>query len=166
MWVFLKYNDNMEIERKWLIDKNNIPFNLNDYESFDINQAYISFSPTIRIRRIVNKNEYVLTIKSKSKDDISREEYEININEKEYEELIQKKEGIVISKTRYKVPFDSHILEIDIFHDDYEGLAYLEIEFDSIEEANAYTGPSWVIKEVTHDHMYSNSSLAKKKFIL
>lgn len=156
----------MEIERKWLIDKNNIPFNLNDYEHLDIKQAYISFSPIIRIRKIVNKNEFILTIKSKSKDDISREEYEINISEKEYKELLEKKEGLIISKTRYKIPIDSYILEIDIFHDDYEGLAYLEIEFDSIEEANAYSSPLWVIKEVSRDHMYSNSSLAKEKFIV
>lgn len=153
----------MEIERKWLIDKDNIPYNLNDYDHLDIEQAYISFSPTIRIRKISNKNEYILTIKSKSKDDISRQEYEINISEKEYEDLLKKKEGIIISKTRYMIPVDSYIYEIDLFNNEYEGLAYLEIEFNSIEEANEYKEPSWVLKDVTHEHGYSNSFLARKK---
>ena len=62
------FNIGMEIERKWLIDVNNIPYDLNSLDHDDIEQAYISFKPTIRIRKISNKGEYVLTIKSSSKD--------------------------------------------------------------------------------------------------
>ena len=156
----------MEIERKWLIDINNIPYNLNDYEHLDIEQAYISFEPTIRIRKITNKKEYILTIKSSSKDGgLSRQEYEINITESEYNNLLLKKEGIVLSKTRYRVN-DGHLLEIDLFHNEYDGLAYMEIEFNSVQEAKEYVAPSWVKKELTRDRRFSNASLANKTFKL
>ena len=147
----------MEIERKWLIDKNNIPYNLDEYDYYDIEQAYISFEPTIRIRKITNKNEYILTIKSKSIDNgLSRQEYEINISEEEYNNLLSKKQGIVLEKTRYKV----NMMEIDLFHGKYEGIAYMEIEFESVEEAKKYVAPDWVKRELTGDHNFTNATLA------
>ena len=151
----------MEIERKWLIDKEKIPYNLGDYEHLDIEQAYISFEPTIRIRKISNKNKFILTIKSASKDNgISRQEYEINISEEEYNNLLKKKEGIVLEKTRYRV-YDGYLLEIDFFHNEYDGLAYMEIEFETVEQATSYIAPNWVGRELTNDHKYSNAVLAK-----
>lgn len=153
----------MEIERKWLIDINNIPYNLNDYDHLVIEQAYISFNPTIRIRKISNLNEYILTIKSSSKDNgLSRLEYEINISKQEYDDLILKKEGIALNKTRYRVNDNNYLLEIDLFHNEYEGLAYMEIEFETVEQANSYVAPDWVIRELTYDHDFTNASLAKR----
>lgn len=155
----------MEIERKWLININDIPFNLNELEHFDIEQAYISFNPTIRIRKISNINKYILTIKSSSKDNgLSREEKEIFISESEYKDLLNKKEGIVLSKTRYLKKIDeSHFYEIDLFHDIYEGLAYMEVEFKDVNEANDYIAPEWALKELTSDRKFTNASLAKKQ---
>ena len=152
----------MEIERKWLLNLNDIPYNLHDYEHLDINQAYICFAPTIRIRAISNMNEYILTMKSKSNDGgLSRQEYELNITKQEYEDLLNKKEGLVINKTRYKLPYGEYLMEIDIFHDEYEGLAYMEIEFESDELAKSFIAPDWVKDELTYDRRYSNASLAK-----
>ena len=151
----------MEIERKWLVDINNIPYNLSDYEHFDIEQAYISFSPTIRIRKI-NDSEFILTIKSASKDNgLSRQEYEINISRQEYDNLLDKKQGNVLYKTRYKVPFNEYTYEIDIFHNQYEGLGYVEVEFNTIEQAKQFETPSWVLQELTGSKIYTNASLAK-----
>lgn len=153
----------MEIERKWLIDKNSIPYNLKDYDFWDVEQAYISFSPTIRIRRISNKNNCYLTIKSASIDNgLSRQEYELEISNEQYNNLLNKKEGLVLSKTRYRVPQGNLIMEIDFFHLDYEGFAYMEVEFESVEQANKYIAPDFVIKEITSDSRYSNASLAKR----
>ena len=41
--------ENREIERKWLIEK--IPFDLKGYECLEIEQAYLSPSPTVRVRK-------------------------------------------------------------------------------------------------------------------
>ena len=155
----------MEIERKWLVDIHDIPYDLKTLDYLDIEQAYINFSPTIRIRKITNTNEYILTIKSSSiENGIAREEKEIYINEKQYNNLLLKKEGIVLNKTRYRVKEDKYTLEIDVFHKELEGFVYLEVEFESIEEAKKYVAPSWVKKELTDDHKYSNASLAKGSY--
>lgn len=152
----------MEIERKWLIDINNIPYNLDDYDHLDIEQAYISFNPTIRIRKIANLNQFILTIKSSSKDNgLSRDEYEINISEDEYNNLLNKKEGNILYKTRYRIPFDDLVYEIDIFHSQYEGLGYVEVEFNSVEQAKSFKQPDWVKQELTDSKIYTNASLAK-----
>ena len=152
----------MEIERKWLIDKNNIPYDLNKAAYWDIEQAYISFSPTIRIRKIANKDLYILTIKSSSKDNgLSRQEYEINISKEQYDNLLCKKEGNVLSKTRYRILEGQYTLEIDIFHNELDGFAYMEVEFDSVEEAKAYKAPDFVVKELTGDKRYTNAALAR-----
>ena len=152
----------MEIERKWLIDKEKIPYDLEKLEAHEITQAYISFSPTIRIRRIKDLNRYILTMKGSSKDGgLSREEYEIDIDEKQFENLLKKCEGKIIHKTRYIVHEGDLKLEIDLFEKDYEGLSYLEIEFDDPERARNYPDPCYAIKDVTYDKRYTNASLAK-----
>ena len=56
---------------------------------------------------------------------------------------------------------DGEVIAIDIFHDDLDGLAYMEIEFASIEESDAYGNPDWVIKDVTSDINYKNGYLAR-----
>ena len=152
----------MEIERKWLIDKNNIPYDLSKAPKYSIEQAYISFEPQIRIRKINDGENYNLTMKTKTKDGgIARNEYELPINEYGYNLLVQKAEGKKIKKDRYKIKENDLTLEIDLFKDDFEGLACLEIEFPTLEEAKAYRTPNWVIKDVTDDVRYKNGYLAQ-----
>ena len=49
--------ENVEIERKWLVQK--IPEDLESYECLEIEQAYLSSSPTVRVRR--ENDDYYLT---------------------------------------------------------------------------------------------------------
>lgn len=51
----------MEIERKFLTKE--LPFDITAYPCKAITQAYLSFSPTIRIRR--SNADYILTVKGK-----------------------------------------------------------------------------------------------------
>lgn len=39
--------DTVEIEKKWIIDKENIPYNLSNAEIIEIEQTYICFLPDI-----------------------------------------------------------------------------------------------------------------------
>ena len=41
----------MEIERKFLTEREKIPFDITAFPCMEITQAYIGFSPVIRIRR-------------------------------------------------------------------------------------------------------------------
>ena len=54
-----------------------------------------------------------------------------------------------------------YTIELDLFHDALDGLIYAEVEFASVEEANAFTPPSWFGKEVTEDGSFTNAALSR-----
>ena len=153
---------NKEIERKWLIDKNKLPFDLGECESLKLRQGYVCFSPTIRIRS-ENDERFVLCVKNRpAPGSLSRDEFECDISRDEFEALLKKTEGAIIEKTRYLKKDDSgYLMEIDVFGGDLEGLCYMEIEFPSEQEATAYQNPAWAIKDVSTDGKYKNAALAK-----
>lgn len=157
-----KMSLNKEIERKWLVDKDKLPFNLNECKSVSMKQGYISFSPTIRVRN-ENNERFILCVKTKPlPGSIARDEYECGITEAEYNSLLKKTEGIIIEKTRYyREDQFGYIMEIDVFEGALEGLCYMEIEFPGEEEALSYKTPIWALKDVTDDRFYKNASLAK-----
>ena len=88
----------MEIERKFLVA--DIPLELDRYQVKHMEQLYVSTRPVIRIRRSDDKR--VLTVKSKGL--LSRQEFEMEIDENEYQNLRLKAEGNVIEKDRYIIP--------------------------------------------------------------
>ena len=156
--------DEKEIEKKWLIDKENIPYDLNgaDVKKYDIQQTYLCFDPEMRVRNYNNGASYEYTIKTNmTKDGMVRDEVNVTINKEQYDNLIKKKEGKTIHKTRYQFYDNEQVIAIDIFHDQLDGLAYVEIEFANEEEAKKYETPSWVIKDVTDDVNYKNGHLAR-----
>lgn len=148
----------MEIERKFLI--NEIPYNLNEYDFYTLEQAYISTNPVIRIRKKINTDEkYILTIKSSGM--MTRQEYELEIDKTAYDNLLKKAEGNIITKDRYIIPLDnSLVLELDIFKDAFDGLIMGEIEFPDEETAKKYTPPAYVSEEVTYDKRFHNSTMS------
>jgi CYTH domain-containing protein len=155
-------NDNVEIEKKWLIDKDNIKYDLSEAKVYEIEQTYINFSPEIRVRKINAGQQYTFAVKTNiTEDGMTRNELEENITEEEYKSMITKKEGNTIYKTRYQFLDGDYLLAIDIFSGDLDGLAYLEIEFENHEIANNYETPDWIIKDVTSDLNYKNGHLAR-----
>lgn len=155
-------SDSIEVEKKWLIDKNKIKYDLSKAKIYEIEQTYINFSPEIRARKVNNGAQYSFTLKKNmSTDGLVRDELDFLITEEEYNNLVTKKEGNTIFKTRYKVLDENQVVAIDIFHKDLEGLAYMEIEFANEEEALQYNTPEWVVKDVTDDIRYKNAYLAR-----
>ena len=156
----------MEIERKFLI-KNNA-FDLEKYDYIEIQQAYISTSPVIRVRKrcIVTAasaeakaTEYILTVKSKGM--LSRQEFELQLTQEDYQNLLKKAEGNVITKRRYVIPLDNGLtLELDYFKDLFDGLVMGEIEFSDEDEAKKYNLPDFILREVTFDKRYHNSNMS------
>ena len=90
----------MEIERKFLTEREKIPFDITAFPCMEITQAYIGFSPVIRIRR--SNEAYILTVKGKGL--LAREEFELPLEQEEYEALQKKAEGESIVKKRWLVP--------------------------------------------------------------
>ena len=144
----------MEIERKFLITK--LPEDLSSYEHHEIEQAYLSRKPVVRVRR--SDSRYILTIKGEG--GMAHEEYELPMNEESYRHLLTKADGRIITKTRYNIPYGDRTIELDIFSGCMEGLVLAEVEFPSVEEAKAFTPPDWFAQDVTADPRYSNASMA------
>ena len=98
-----------------------------------------------------------------SEKGLERNEHEFQITEEEYNSLLKNCKGKIIKKRRYKKELPEKLLgEIDIFKGELEGLAYLEIEFESTYSARSFPDPQWVERDVTYDHAFKNSSLAAK----
>ena len=144
----------MEIERKFTIKE--LP-DLSAFPSKKIVQAYLNTDPVIRIRR--EDEKYYLTYKGKGL--LAREEYNLPLNCESFKHLLPKADGIIISKTRYCIPYEKYTIELDVFENDLAPLIMAEVEFESIEEANAFTPPVWFEKDVTEDRSFSNSELSK-----
>ena len=45
----------------------------------------------------------------------------------------------------------------------FDGLVFVEVEFESLDEATAFTPPEWFDEDVTNDKRYHNSYLSKLK---
>lgn len=146
----------MEIERKFLIQK--IPFDLTGYRKSEIEQAYLCTKPVVRIRK--SDDEYYLTYKGKGK--IAREEYNLPLNEEAYLHLREKADGNILTKTRYEIPTeDKLIIELDVFYGKFQGLILAEVEFETMEQANAYVPPEWFGRDVSITGEYQNSKLSQ-----
>ena len=147
----------MEIERKFLIKQ--IPEGCTSFPCRQIEQAYLNTDPVVRVRR--DNDDYYLTYKGKGL--LSREEYNLPLNKEAYEHLLAKADGNIITKKRYEIPDGTgKTIELDLFEGVFSGLTLAEVEFESIEEANAYIPPSWFTKDVTMDAAYHNSNMSKK----
>ncbi len=150
----------MEIERKFLVKRENLPENLEQYPSKAIEQGYLCTEPVVRIRK--SNDNYYLTYKSKGL--LAREEYNLPLTKEAYEHLKPKADGIVISKIRYVIPEkDGLSIELDVFKAPYEGLLLAEVEFPNEEAAHAYQPPKWFGEDVTYSAEYHNSTLSKGK---
>ena len=135
-----KDDSDLEIEKKWLILKEDIPYDLEKADKYDIVQTYISFNPEMRVRNINDGVAYILTVKRDTEElGLTREEYEIYISEEEYYNLLKKQEGTTIYKTRYQMKDENDLMmAFDIFSGDLTGLAYLEVEFKNKEDAKQF----------------------------
>ncbi len=145
----------MEIERKFLTKY--IPFDITAYPCLQISQAYISFSPTIRIRQ--SNEDYILTVKGKGH--LAREEFELPLSKEDYDRLFQKTEGTPVIKKRYLVPLEGGLTaEVDIYEGELAGLMTTEVEFPSLEAAEGFAAPQWFGKDVSEEKAYKNTSLS------
>ena len=146
----------MEIERKFLVET--LPNNLDDYPHSLLEQAYLCTAPVVRVRR--DGNSFYMTYKGGGM--MVREEYNLPLNEAAYLHLKEKADGLIISKTRYRIPLDNGLTaELDCFRGDLDGLVMVEVEFPDEESANAFCAPSWFGQDVTLDPRYHNSNMSR-----
>lgn len=144
----------MEIERKFTIKE--LP-DLTKYSFRVMEQGYLNTYPVVRVRK--EDDNYYLTYKGKGL--LAREEYNLPLDEAAYYHLVEKADGIIIRKKRYLIPYEKYTIELDVFAEPYENLVIAEVEFESEEEAMAFSPPAWFKEDVTLDRRYHNSNLSK-----
>ena len=157
-----------EIERKYLIRYPDIKTLLaqKGVEQWEIVQIYLTVSgpgETRRIRQVVSGGEikYYKTFK-KRLTDLSNEEDEGEIDQLEYIHLCQEQQPGCkpVGKTRYRIPYEGHILEFDIYPF-WDDRAILEIELEHENEGAAIPDYVQIIRDVSADPAYKNRSLAE-----
>ena len=151
----------IEIERKFLV--NSLDFMEKAHQKSRIVQGYLNSNPerTVRIRMKGDKG--YITIKGIGNGSgLSRFEWEKEIPLADAERLLILCEKGIIDKIRYEVKFENHIIEVDVFAGDNEGLILAEIELKS--ETEQIQKPNWLGEEVTNDKKYYNAYLSNNPF--
>ena len=163
--AFLGIPKPLEIERKFLIRYPDTNYLMSLVcAASEIDQTYLfDDNGRYRLRRRGEGDSciYIRTEKKKISDTV-REEVETRLTEEEYfaQMLAGKKMGS-ISKKRYCLMYDGVYYEIDIFPF-WKKQAYLEVEL--LNEDDEVKIPDFieVIREVSHDPAYRNSSLCNR----
>ncbi len=151
----------IEIERKYLVTS--LEFKNEYYTKNEIAQGYLSSNPERTVRVRIKGNKGYLTIKGIGNESgASRFEWEKEIELNEAKQLLKLCEKGVIEKTRYEVKSGNHIIEVDEFHGDNNGLIIAEIELEN--EHDSIEKPHWLGIEVTNDERYYNSYISLNPF--
>lgn len=151
----------VEIERKFLVKSED--FKEQAFAQNKIAQGYLSSVPERTVRVRIKGEKGFITIKGISQQGgMSRFEWENEIPLDEAQELLKLCEKGKIEKTRFEIKSGKHIIEVDEFYGENEGLIMAEIELTSEEET--FERPEWLGEEVTNDTRYYNAYLSKNPF--
>jgi len=160
-------NNNMEIERKFLIKYPEREF-LNGISDWtEIEQTYLLCSEhggRMRVRKRGKNGNWVYTkTEKKHITDISRVEIESEISEEEYEVLLKQidPERATVHKTRYCYTYSGQMFEIDVYPF-WSDKAVMELELESEDQTIVFPDTITVIEELTDNKEYTNASIAKK----
>ena len=148
-----------EIERKFLVKNESWKATAKGKR---YRQGYLSTlkDRTVRVRTAGDKG--YMTVKGITQGS-SRAEYEYEIPSADANEMIDTLcERPIIEKTRYRLPQDDIVWEIDEFDGDNRGLIVAEVELK--DEHQTVRMPDWIGQEVTDDPRYFNANLVKKPF--
>ncbi len=149
-----------EIERKFLLQGDGWRSLVRD--RIAIRQAYLASNGKASIRvRIKNDRDATLTVKSKPTS-LRRLELEYEVPLLEAEAMMALRQGSVIEKLRYIVPWDDLKWEIDVFLGENVGLVLAEIELKK--ESQRFRMPDWIGEEITGNPDYYNSALVTKPY--
>lgn len=147
---------NMEIERKFLVDRP--PDSLNPVRAENIEQGYIVAETNVEVRLRAKDGAFYQTVKRGK--GLQREEVELELTEEQFRQLHPLTDGQRLEKTRHAIEFENTTILLDIYHGELEGLITAEVEFSSVAESEAFRPPDWFGAELTEDESYKNKNLA------
>lgn len=146
-----------EIEHKYLVINDSYKSMATD--KVDIRQGYLNRNPdrTVRIRTFGDKG--FLTVKSRNHG-AKRLEFEYEIPVEDAREILKLAEPGIVEKTRYFIPFDRLIWEVDEFHGSLNGVTVAEVEIPDTDIT--YEKPPFIGADITGDPSYYNSQMSVK----
>lgn len=145
----------VERERKFLVAR--VP-QLPEH-GVQLRQGYLAIDGGVAVR-VRDAADEGATLTLKAGRGAVRTELEWSLTDEQFAAAWEQTRGRRISKTRYRLPSEGHVVELDIFHDDLDGLVLAEVEFDADDELAAFDPPAWFGPEVTDDETYTNAWLA------
>lgn len=154
---------NVEIERKFLIDE--FPHDLPLLEQATVWQGYICSAPVVRIRKKETAEGVSYRLCFKSKGTLVRREVEQDISSEKFNALSELLEVPLIRKDFkvFSLP-DGHRLECNLVDKGTPtSFYYAEVEFPSVEEANAFVVPAFLGEEKTEDPAFTMSRYWERK---
>ncbi len=148
----------MEIERKWLVDEFPSEDEYTCIFKAIMHQGYVATQPAVRIRKTqqVGKNdEFILCFKGKGT--LVREEIELEIDKETFDKLCNFTGKNLVQKRIHKYKLKTgDVLEVNCVDEGTKNeFYYAEVEFDSVEKANAFNPPEILGKEMTEDENFS-----------
>ncbi len=149
----------LEIERKFLVRM--VPGNLTAYPHAAIRQGYLAADAdgtTVRLRQA--GSHYYITVKGLG--DIARPEAEVDLTQAQFDALWPFTKRRRVEKVRYEIPLGSLTISLDAYEGALAGLYTAEVEFESIESAEAFQAPVWFGEDVSRDRRYRNLILASE----
>ncbi|NER10119.1 CYTH domain-containing protein [Muriicola jejuensis] len=151
----------LEIERKFLVKSD--AYRMEAFDKKEIIQGFLNTHPDRTVRVRLSGNKGFITVKGRTDaEGITRFEWEREIPAVEVRALLEICEPGVIRKVRYLVRSGEHLVEVDEFAGENEGLVVAEIEMNEINEF--ILKPDWLGDEVTGEPKYYNSQLSKKPY--
>ena len=150
----------MEIERKWLIAGFPAEGTFPLLCEKQTQQGYISTRPVVRIRKSEAQDgarRFVLCFKGEGT--LAREEIETDIDEALFARLTAFTGKNLVKKhyRAYRLP-DGHVLEVSCVDEGTpDSFFYAEVEFESVQAAEAFAPPAVLGEEKTYDPAFSMS---------
>jgi CYTH domain-containing protein len=154
----------IELERTFLAKY--LPEGLKECKKKEILDIYIPKSehhPILRIRKSGDKYEITKKQPVDGVDSTEQIEETIPLTEQEYNDLAQL-EGKRSHRFRYYYPYKNQIAEIDIFLDDLKGLVWIDFEFETKEEKDAFEMPDFCLVDVSQEVFIAGGMICGKKY--
>lgn len=140
----------VEIERKFLVTSKDWQEDV--VRSVRLRDGLIASTDRGKVRVRIADNTATLAVKG-ARTGLSREEYEYEIPVEDAVALLERHcGGAILEKTRFFVPSDGFVWEVDVYSGILSGVVIAEIELPA--EDTDFERPSWVGVEVTGQDKY------------
>ncbi|MBC8495604.1 adenylate cyclase [archaeon] len=150
-----------ELEIQYLAKS--IPKRLEDCKFEEVIDIYIPKEvshPCLRIRK--KGDNYEIT--KKTVVEVGHyEEQTVKLTEEEFK-VLETVDGRKVHKKRYLYPYKGYTAEIDVFQGPLAGWVTVEVEFETMEDKNAFEMPSFCLADVTHEEFTAGGFVCGKSY--